>query len=158
MSDVLANIRQVRLLLVDARSNHRTTQDNLKRVARSVRKEVIAGLLAERALESNAAERKQQVDDGVEEDQRYLAAFASMRSAERRAELIQANLENALMEVRQDEWLVRDRLADAIAEYSTRPCLGVKEHGVVDTLVDSTGDHGVFGGESRYIRDVTRIA
>lgn len=158
MHEDLVTIQQSRLALVSARSDLRVAQDDLRRTERACRREAIATLTQTHSLASNAAERKQQIEDWIEEDDTYQAALTLVRRAEKRSDLVQANLENATMVIRQQEWFIRERLADAIAEYSTRPCAGIQEHTIVDTLIDSTGDHGVFGGESRYIRDATRVA
>lgn len=158
MNETLARIKQIRSLLVDARVRHRAAQDDLRRVERAERRAALARLTAASALERNAEARKQQLVDEVEESEAYRRAFAQMRAAESRAEAVQANLENAMMEVRQDEWLVRDKLADAIMEYATRPCGGVRDHAIGDTLVDATGEDGVHAGESNYVRGMTRIA
>lgn len=158
MNETLARIQHIRSALVDARIRHRSAQDDLRRTERTVRRAVVARLTADSALERNAAERKAQIEDLVEDDREYRRAFSAMRQAEALAERTQASLENAMMEVRQDEWLVRDKLADAIAEYATRPCLGVAMHGIGDTLVDATGADGVYAGESNYVKGVSRIA
>jgi hypothetical protein len=159
MNEELENIAQLRYALVDARSNHRVAQDELKRITRRVKNEIMRNT-APSAFGTTATERADRLADAVDGSPDVENGWRNVRMAEKESEMILARLENALMGIRQQEWFVRERLADAIAEYATRPCMGLGDHGIGDTLVDSTGENGVFTSSqnNNYIKRMEKTA
>lgn len=144
----LHNIDTLRLDLVGVRATLRSARQDLSRKKRSVARTV--------TLSSRTAkEREAELDRVVHEHPDVIAAEDTVLRLQHEEDLAVARLEIALRPVQEQQWYVRERLADSAIEMATSLATlpgNVLCH-LVHTNATASGDRGTFLGESDYLEE-----
>lgn len=148
----LATIGAIRYAIVDAEADLRCARDDLARARRRVERSVLEALRTTRTTDKA---REMAIEHACDDDVTYSSALQRVRNLERAADKAKAQLARALAPLQREQWLIRAALADAIAAFAARPCMGVQEHAILDTALESTSDDdGIFMGDSRWAEEV----
>ena len=138
-------IDTLRLEVVGLRAELRTARQDLARKKRAVMRAV-------RLTSRTVKEREQEMDLLVHADPEVLALEDLILKIQHDEESKVAHLENANRQIQQEQWFIRNQLADGLMELAASVATSPVAH-ISLAAASSIGERGAYLGDSDYIHE-----